>query len=84
MQTLLAEVVDLRDAGCFMAEEMAGQKPLDTAPNERGCCTDDNQREYDTTDIHLSAGGLQPFGVPARGWVRTMNGNTSEPGVNGG
>ena len=67
MQTLLAKVVDLRDAGCFMAEEMAGQKPLDTALDERESCTDDNQRGYGTSDIHLSAGELQPFGVPARG-----------------
>ena len=66
MQTLLAKVVDLRDAGCVTAKEMAGQKPPDTALDERGCCTDDSQREYDTSDIHLSAGGLQPFGVPAR------------------
>ena len=66
MQTLLAEVVYLRDAGWFMAKEMAGQKPLDTALNQRRCCTDDNQRGYGTSDIHLSAGGFQPFGVPVR------------------
>ena len=67
MQTLLTEVVNLRDTGCFMARTMVGQKPLDATLNGREYCTDDNQQGYDTSGTHLSAGGLRPFEVPGRG-----------------
>lgn len=78
MQALLAKVINLRDTRCIMAREMAGQKPPDMVSNARGCCTDDNQRGCGTSDIRPSAGGLQPFEVPARGRVRAMNGNMGE------
>ena len=78
METLLTEVVNLRDTSYVMAGEIAGQKPSDATLSGRGYCTDDNQRVYDTSDTHLSTAGLRPFEVPVREYIRTMDGNTGE------
>jgi len=43
---------------------LVGQKPLDMMLDAKDYCTDDSRRGYDTSDIHLSAGGLQPCEVP--------------------
>jgi hypothetical protein len=77
VQTLLTKVVDLGDASCFVAKSVMGQ--LNTKLSGEVYCTDDSQRGYDTSDIHLSAGGPRPFGVPARRfWVRMANGDNGE------
>ena len=63
MQTLLTKVVDLRDPGCFVAQMMGS---AENGANERVYCTDDSRRGYDTSDIHPSVGGPQPYEVPGR------------------
>ena len=72
MQTLLSKVVDSRDTGCFMAQTMVDQKPLDVISSGREDCTNDNQRGYNMSDTHFPTWRIWYLGVPV--WGSSQNG----------